>query len=192
MKRKLLEVRSELGGGHAQRQHRRAHVAQQGSSYFRRFNSVVVPDPEPCCSMEPSPSPNTSTAFTPCRRACQRVEQTLRFGEVPAGAGRRPQQRQRHRAGIKATYPHKPWVWFGLMPTPFTRLHYAQRQRAACPWQPPWPGQRQRNVPEPETGFSWRRLGPGQARPCRPPGVRGGARPREQGKMPSSSSYQEL
>ena len=91
MKRiKLLEVRSELGAGTRGAgmgiDALRVACLNKGSDYFRRFNSVVVPDLNHVL-FEKTPlfpfAKHIDAIYTVQKGIASAVEQTLRFGEFP-------------------------------------------------------------------------------------------------------------
>ncbi|WP_035566002.1 arginase [Hymenobacter sp. IS2118] len=170
MKRiKLLEVRSELGAGTRGASMGidalRVACLNKGSDYFRRFNSVVVPDLNHVL-FDKNHFPfakHIDSIHTVQKGIANAVEQTLRFGEFPLVLAGDHSSANATIAGIKATYPHKTLgvVWIDAhadihspYTTPSGNMHGMPLAAAL--------GQdnlaHQRNVPEPETEFFWRRL----------------------------------
>ena len=170
MKRiKLLEVRSELGAGTRGAgmgiDALRVACLNKGSNYFRRFNSVVVPDLNHVL-FDKTPFPfakHIDAIYTVQKGIAAAVEQTLRFGEFPLVLAGDHSSANATIAGIKATYPHKTLgvVWIDAhadihspYTTPSGNVHGMPLAAAL--------GQdnlsHQRNQPDPETEFFWRRL----------------------------------
>ena len=114
MKRiKLLEVRSELGAGPRGAgmgiDALRVACLNKGSDYFRRFNSVVVPDLNHVL-FDKTPFPfakHIDAIYTVQKGIAAAVEQTLRFGEFPLVLAGDHSSANATIAGIKATYPQK-------------------------------------------------------------------------------------
>ncbi len=170
MKRiKLLEVRSELGAGTRGASMGidalRVACLNKGSDYFRRFNSVVVPDLNHVL-FDRNHFPfakHIDSIHTVQKGIANAVEQTLRFGEFPLVLAGDHSSANATIAGIKATYPHKTLgvVWIDAhadihspYTTPSGNVHGMPLAAAL--------GQdnltHQRNIPDPETEFFWRRL----------------------------------
>ncbi|WP_317239114.1 arginase family protein [Hymenobacter sp. 5516J-16] len=116
---KLLEVRSELGAGT-----RGASLGvdalkvaclNKGSDYFRRFNSVSVPDLNHVL-FEKNHFPKAKhidSIYTVQKGIASAVEQTLRFGEFPLVLAGDHSNASATIAGIKAAYPTKRSGWCG-------------------------------------------------------------------------------
>jgi arginase len=170
MKRiKLLEVRSELGAGTRGASMGidalRVACLNKGSDYFRRFNSVVVPDLNHLL-FDKNHFPfakHIDFIYTVQKGIANAVEQTLRFGEFPLVLAGDHSSANATIAGIKATYPHKTLgvVWIDAhadihspYTTPSGNVHGMPLAAAL--------GldnlSHQRNQPDPETEFFWRRL----------------------------------
>ena len=170
MKRiKLLEVRSELGAGTRGAgmgiDALRVACLNKGSNYFRRFNAVVVPDLNHVL-FDKTPFPfakHIDAIYTVQKGIAAAVEQTLRFGEFPLVLAGDHSSANATIAGIKATYPQKTLgvVWIDAhadihspYTTPSGNVHGMPLAAAL--------GQdnlsHQRNQPDPETEFFWRRL----------------------------------
>ncbi len=170
MKRiKLLEVRSELGAGTRGAgmgiDALRVACLNKGSDFFRRFNSVVVPDLNHVL-FDKNHFPfakHIDSIHTVQKGIASAVEQTLRFGEFPLVLAGDHSSANATIAGIKATYPHKTLgvVWIDAhadihspYTTPSGNVHGMPLAAAL--------GQdnlaHQRNQPDPETEFFWRRL----------------------------------
>ena len=170
MKRiKLLEVRSELGAGTRGSgmgiDALRVACLNKGSDYFRRFNAVVVPDLNHVL-FDRNPFPfakHIDAIHTVQKGIAGAVEQTLRFGEFPLVLAGDHSNANATIAGIKATYPHKTLgvVWIDAhadihspYTTPSGNVHGMPLAAAL--------GEdnlkQQRNVPDAETEFFWRRL----------------------------------
>jgi arginase len=170
MKRiKLLEVRSELGAGTRGASMGvdalRVACLNKGSDYFRRFNSVTVPDLNHVL-FDKNHFPfakHIDSIYTVQKGIANAVEQTLRFGEFPLVLAGDHSNANATIAGIKATYPHKTLgvVWIDAhadihspYTTPSGNMHgmpiaaSLNVDNLQC----------QRNSPEPETEFFWRRL----------------------------------
>ncbi|GAA4364660.1 arginase [Hymenobacter saemangeumensis] len=170
MKRiKLLEVRSELGAGTRGASMGidalRVACLNKGSDYFRRFNSVVVPDLNHVLFDRNHflYAKHIDSIYTVQKAIANAVEQTLRFGEFPLVLAGDHSNANATIAGIKATYPHKTLgvVWIDAhadihspYTTPSGNVHGMPMAMALsqdnldC----------QRNQPDPETEFFWRRL----------------------------------
>ena len=110
---KLLEVRSELGAGTRGAalgiDALKVACLNKGSDYFRRFNSVVVPDLNHVL-FDPTPfrfAKHIDSVYTVQKSIASSVEQTLRFGEFPLVLAADHSNAAATIAGIKATYPHK-------------------------------------------------------------------------------------
>ena len=170
MKRiKLLEVRSELGAGTRGASMGidalRVACLNKGSDYFRRFNSVVVPDLNHVL-FDKNHFPFAryiDSIYTVQKGIANAVEQTLRFGEFPLVLAGDHSSANATIAGIKATYPHKTLgvVWIDAhadihspYTTPSGNVHGMPLAAAL--------GHdnlaHQRNHPDSETEFFWRRL----------------------------------
>lgn len=170
MKRiKLLEVRSELGAGTRGAgmgiDALRVACLNQGCDYFRRFNAVVVPDLNHVL-FDRNPFPfakHIDAIYTVQKAIAGAVEQTLRFGEFPLVLAGDHSNANATIAGIKATYPHKTLgvVWIDAhadihspYTTPSGNVHGMPLAAAL--------GldnrTHQRNEPDPDTAFFWRRL----------------------------------
>ena len=170
MKRiKLLEVRSELGAGTRGAgmgiDALRVACLNKGSDYFRRFNSVVVPDLNHVL-FDKTPFPfakHIDAIYTVQKGIAATVEQTLRFGEFPLVLAGDHSSANATIAGIKATYPQKTLgvVWIDAhadihspYTTPSGNVHGMPLAAAL--------GvdnlAHQRNIPDAETEFFWRRL----------------------------------
>ena len=170
MKRiKLLEVRSELGAGTRGASMGidalRVACLNKGSDYFRRFNSVVVPDLNHVLFDKNHfvYAKHIDSIYTVQKAIAGAVEQTLRFGEFPLVLAGDHSNANATIAGIKATYPQKTLgvVWIDAhadihspYTTPSGNVHGMPMAAALnednldC----------QRNRPDPETEFFWRRL----------------------------------
>ncbi|GAC1379614.1 MAG: arginase [Hymenobacter sp.] len=170
MKRiKLLEVRSELGAGTRGASMGidalRVACLNKGSDYFRRFNSVVVPDLNHVLFDKNHFrfAKHIDSIHTVQKGIATAVEQTLRFGEFPVVLAGDHSNANATIAGIKATYPHKTLgvVWIDAhadihspYTTPSGNVHGMPLAAAlgednrVC----------QRNEPDPETVFFWHRL----------------------------------
>ncbi|WP_375434189.1 arginase [uncultured Hymenobacter sp.] len=166
---KLLEVRSELGAGTrgASMGVDALKVAclNKGCDYFRRFNSVVVPDLNHVL-FEPNHFPyarHIDSIYTVQRAVASAVEQTLRFGEFPLVLSADHSSANATIAGIKAAYPHKTLgvIWIDAhadihspYTTPSGNVHGMPLAAALgednreC----------QRQQPDEETEFFWQRL----------------------------------
>ena len=170
MKRiKLLEVRSELGAGTRGAgmgiDALRVACLNKGSDYFRRFNSVVVPDLNHVL-FDKTPFPfarHIDAIYTVQKGIAQAVEQTLRFGEFPLVLAGDHSSANATIAGIKAAYPAKTLgvIWIDAhadlhspYTTPSGNVHGMPLAAAL--------GHdnlaHQRNHPDSETEFFWRRL----------------------------------
>jgi arginase len=166
---KLLEVRSELGAGTrgASMGVDALKVAclNKGSDYFRRFNSVSVPDlNQVLFDRNHFPTAkHIESIYTVQKGIANAVEQTLRFGEFPLVLAGDHSNASATIAGIKAACPHKTLgvVWIDAhadihspYTTPSGNMHGMPLaislgdDNLEC----------QRNYPEPETEFFWRRL----------------------------------
>ncbi|MDB5235154.1 MAG: arginase [Hymenobacter sp.] len=170
MKRiKLLEVRSELGAGTRGASMGpdalRVACLNKGSDYFRRFNSVVVPDLNHVL-FEKNHFPfakHIDSIYTVQKGIASAVEQTLRFGEFPLVLAGDHSSANATIAGIKATYPQKTLgvVWIDAhadihspYTTPSGNVHGMPIAAALGIDNLP----HQRNQPDAETEFFWRRL----------------------------------
>ncbi|MFD1470742.1 arginase [Hymenobacter caeli] len=170
MKRiKLLEVHSELGAGTRGAgmgiDALRVACLNKGSDYFRRYNAVVVPDLNHVL-FEKTPfrwAKHIDAIYTVQKGIASAVEQTLRFGEFPLVLAGDHSSANATIAGIKAAYPHKTLgvIWIDAhadihspYTTPSGNVHGMPLAAAL--------GldnrQHQRNTPDPETEFFWRRL----------------------------------
>jgi arginase len=170
MKRiKLLEVRSELGAGTRGASMGidalRVACLNKGSDYFRRFNSVVLPDLNHVL-FEKNHFPfakHIDSIYTVQKGIANAVEQTLRFGEFPLVLAGDHSSANATIAGIKAAYPAKTLgvIWIDAhadihspYTTPSGNVHGMPIAAAL--------GvdnlKHQRNIPDPETEFFWRRL----------------------------------
>lgn len=170
MKRiKLVEVRSELGAGTRGSSMGidalRVACLNKGSDYFRRYNSVAVPDLNHVL-FDKTHFPlakHIDSIHTVQKGIASTVEQTLRFGEFPLVLSGDHSNANATIAGIKAAYPHKTLgvVWIDAhadihspYTTPSGNVHGMPLAAAlgednrVC----------QRNQPDPETEFFWRRL----------------------------------
>jgi len=166
---KLLEVRSELGAGTRGSSlgpdALRVACLNQGSDYFRRYNSVVVPDLN-YALFEKDNFPHAhhlDAIYTVQKSVASAVEQTLRFGEFPIILSGDHSSANATIAGIKAAYPSKTLgvIWIDAhadihspYTTPSGNVHGMPLAAAlgednrAC----------QRQQPDAETEFFWRRL----------------------------------
>ena len=170
MKRiKLLEVRSELGAGTRGASMGpdalRVACLNKGSDYFRRFNSVVVPDLNHVL-FDKNHFPFAKyidSIYTVQKGIANAVEQTLRFDEFPLVLAGDHSSANATIAGIKATYPQKTLgvIWIDAhadlhspYTTPSGNVHGMPLAAAL--------GQNnlrhQRNQPDAETEFFWQRL----------------------------------
>jgi len=170
MKRiKLLEVRSELGAGTRGAgmgiDALRVACLNKGSDYFRRFNAVVVPDLNHVL-FDKTPFPfakHIDAIYTVQKGIAATVEQTLRFGEFPLVLAGDHSSANATIAGIKAAYPQKTLgvIWIDAhadlhspYTTPSGNVHGMPLAAAL--------GvdnlAHQRNIPDAETEFFWRRL----------------------------------
>lgn len=170
MKRiKLLEVRSELGAGTRGASMGpdalRVACLNKGSDYFRRFNAVVVPDQNQVLfdKNQFSFARYIDSICSVQKGIASAVEQTLRFGEFPIVLAGDHSSANATIAGIKAAYPQKTLgvVWIDAhadihspYTTPSGNVHGMPLAAAL--------GldnlQHQRNEPDDETIFFWRRL----------------------------------
>jgi len=170
MKRiKLLEVRSELGAGTRGASMGpdalRVACLNKGSDYFRRFNAVVVPDLNHVL-FDKTPFPfakHIDSIYTVQKGIATAVEQTLRFGEFPLVLAGDHSSANATIAGIKATYPAKTLgvVWIDAhadlhspYTTPSGNVHGMPLAAALGVDN----RAHQRNAPDAETEFFWRRL----------------------------------
>ncbi|OGX82490.1 arginase [Hymenobacter coccineus] len=170
MKRiKLLEVRSELGAGTRGAgmgiDALRVACLNKGSDYFRRYNSVVVPDLNHVL-FEKTPfrwARHIDAIYTVQKGIASAVEQTLRFGEFPLVLAGDHSSANATIAGIKAAYPHKTLgvIWIDAhadihspYTTPSGNVH--GMPLAAALGQDN--RQHQRNTPDADTEFFWQRL----------------------------------
>jgi arginase len=166
---KLLEVRSELGAGTRGSSlgpdALRVACLNQGSDYFRRYNSVVVPDLN-YVLFDKDHFPlahHIDAIYTVQKSVASTVEQTLRFGEFPIILSGDHSSANATIAGIKAAYPSKTLgvIWIDAhadihspYTTPSGNVHGMPLAAAlgednrAC----------QRQQPDAETEFFWRRL----------------------------------
>lgn len=170
MKRiKLLEVRSELGAGTRGSgmgiDALRVACLNKGSDYFRRFNTVTLPDLNHVL-FDKTPFPfakHIDAIYTVQKGITQAVEQTLRFGEFPLVLAGDHSSANATIAGIKAAYPTKTLgvIWIDAhadihspYTTPSGNVHGMPLAASL--------GvdnlKHQRNDPDPETIFFWRRL----------------------------------
>lgn len=170
MKRiKLIEVRSELGAGTRGASlgvdALRIACLNKGSDYFRRFNSVSVPDLNHVL-FDKNHFPyakHIDSVYTVQKNIASTVEQTLRLGEFPLVLAGDHSNAAATLAGIKTAYPHKTLgvVWIDAhadihspYTTPSGNIHgmpiamALNEDNLEC----------QRNVLEPETEFFWQRL----------------------------------
>ena len=170
MKRvKLVEVRSELGAGTRGASlgidALRVACLNQGSDYFRRYNSVAVPDLN-YVLFEKTHFPlakHIDSIYAVQKGIASAVEQTLRFGEFPLVLAGDHSNSNATIAGIKAAYPQKTLgvVWIDAhadihspYTTPSGNVHGMPLAAALGEDNRPC----QRHVPDPETEFFWRRL----------------------------------
>ncbi|SDY29007.1 arginase [Hymenobacter psychrophilus] len=166
---KLLEVRSELGAGTrgASMGIDALKVAclNKGSDYFRRFNSVKVPDLNHVL-FEKNHFPHArhiDSIYMVQKGIASTVEQTLRLGEFPLVLAGDHSNASATIAGIKAAYPQKTLgvIWVDAhadihspYTTPSGNVHgmplalSLNDDNREC----------QRNQPAPETEFFWQRL----------------------------------
>ena len=166
---KLLEVRSELGAGTRGSSlgvdALRIACLNKGSDYFRRYNAVAVPDLNYVLFDETQfpLAKHIDAIYTVQKSVANTVEQTLRFGEFPLVLSGDHSSANATIAGIKAAYPHKTLgvIWIDAhadihspYTTPSGNVHGMPLAAAlgednlAC----------QRNHPDAETEFFWRRL----------------------------------
>ena len=170
MKRiKLLEVRSELGAGTRGSgmgiDALRVACLNKGSDYFRRFNTVTLPDLNHVL-FDKTPFPfakHIDAIYTVQKGIAQAVEQTLRFGEFPLVLAGDHSSANATIAGIKAAYPTKTLgvIWIDAhadihspYTTPSGNVHGMPLAAALGVDN----RKHQRNIPDPETEFFWRRL----------------------------------
>ena len=170
MKRiKLLEVRSELGAGTRGASlgvdALRVASLNKGSDYFRRFNAVAVPDLN-YVLFEKNFFPHAKyidSIYAVQKGIASAVEQTLRFGEFPLVLAGDHSSANATIAGIKAAYPHKTLgvIWIDAhadihspYTTPSGNVHGMPLAAALNEDNRPC----QRNQPDSETEFFWRRL----------------------------------
>jgi arginase len=170
MKRiKLLEVRSELGAGTRGASlgidALRIACLNKGSDYFRRYNSVAVPDLNHVL-FEKNPFPyakHIDAIYTVQKGVASAVEQTLRFGEFPVVLSADHSSANATIAGIKAAYPQKTLgvIWIDAhadihspYTTPSGNVHGMPLAAALGDDNLPC----QRNHPDAETEFFWRRM----------------------------------
>jgi arginase len=170
MKRiKLLEVRSELGAGTRGASlgidALRIACLNKGSDYFRRYNSVAVPDLNHVL-FEKNPFPHAKhidAIYTVQKGVASAVEQTLRFGEFPLVLSGDHSSANATIAGIKAAYPAKTLgvIWIDAhadihspYTTPSGNVHGMPLAAALGDDNLPC----QRNQPDAETEFFWRRM----------------------------------
>ncbi|GGG47238.1 arginase [Hymenobacter glacieicola] len=166
---KLLEVRSELGAGT-----RGASLGvdalkvaclNKGSDYFRRFNSVSVPDLNHVL-FEKNHFPKAKhidSIYTVQKGIASAVEQTLRFGEFPLVLAGDHSNASATIAGIKAAYPHKTLgvVWVDAhadIHSPFTTPSGNMHGMPLAISLGDDNRECQRNHVEPETEFFWQKL----------------------------------
>jgi arginase len=170
MKRiKLIEVRSELGAGTRGASlgidALRVACLNKGSDYFRRYNTVVAPDLNHVL-FEKNHFPfakHIDAIYTVQKGIASAVEQTLRFGEFPLVLAGDHSSANATIAGIKAAYPQKTLgvIWIDAhadIHSPFTtpsgNVHGMPLAAALNEDNLPC----QRNEPDDETLFFWRRL----------------------------------
>jgi arginase len=170
MKRiKILEVRSELGAGTRGSSMGidalRVACLNKGSDYFRRYNSVAVPDLN-YALFDPTPFPyarHIDAIYTVQKSVASAVEQTLRFGEFPLVLSGDHSSANATIAGIKAAYPNKTLgvIWIDAhadihspYTTPSGNVHGMPLAAALGEDNLPC----QRNEPDADTEFFWRRL----------------------------------
>jgi arginase len=170
MKRiKLVEVRSELGAGTRGASlgidALRIACLNKGSDYFRRYNSVAVPDLNHVL-FEKNPFPfakHIDAIYTVQKGVASAVEQTLRFGEFPLVLSGDHSSANATIAGIKAAYPQKTLgvIWIDAhadIHSPFTtpsgNVHGMPLAAALGEDNLPC----QRNELDAETEFFWRRM----------------------------------
>ena len=166
---KLVEVRSELGAGTrgASMGIDALKVAclNKGSDYFRRFNSVQVPDLNHVL-FDRNHFPNAryiDSIYTVQKGIASTVEQTLRLGEFPLVLAGDHSNASATIAGIKAAYPHKTLgvVWVDAhadIHSPYTTPSGNVHGMPLAISLGDDNRQCQRNQPEPETEFFWQRL----------------------------------
>ncbi|OON68430.1 arginase [Hymenobacter sp. CRA2] len=166
---KLIEVRSELGAGT-----RGASLGidalkvaclNKGSDYFRRFNSVAVPDQNQVL-FDKNHFPyakHIDSIYNVLKGISSTVEQTLRFGEFPLVLAGDHSNAAGTIAGIKAAYPHKTLgvVWIDAhadihspYTTPSGNVHGMPLAMALGADH----RELQHNQVEPETEFFWRKI----------------------------------
>ncbi len=170
MKRiKLIEVRSELGAGTRGASlgvdALRIASLNKGSDYFRRYNAVAVPDLNHVL-FEKNFFPYAKyidSIYMVQKGIASAVEQTLRFGEFPLVLAGDHSSANATIAGIKAAYPHKTLgvIWIDAhadihspYTTPSGNVHGMPLAAALNEDNRPC----QRNQPDAETEFFWRRL----------------------------------
>ncbi|GAA4495214.1 arginase [Hymenobacter ginsengisoli] len=170
MKRiKLVEVRSELGAGTRGASlgidALRIACLNKGSDYFRRYNSVAVPDLNHVL-FEKNHFPfakHIDAIYTVQKGVASAVEQTLRFGEFPLVLSGDHSSANATIAGIKAAYPQKTLgvIWIDAhadihspYTTPSGNVH--GMPLAAALGEDNLPCQRQ--ALDAETEFFWRRM----------------------------------
>ena len=170
MKRiKLLEVRSELGAGTRGASlgpaALRVACLNKGSDYFRRYNTVVVPDLNQVL-FDKNPFPHAKyidSIYAVQKGIASAVEQTLRLGEFPLVLAGDHSSANATIAGIKATYPHKTLgvIWIDAhadihspYTTPSGNVHGMPLAAALGEDNRPC----QRHEPDTDTEFFWHRL----------------------------------
>ena len=166
---KLVEVRSELGAGTrgASMGIDALKVAclNKGSDYFRRFNSVQVPDQNHVL-FDRNHFPNAryiDSIYTVQKAIAGTVEQTLRLGEFPLVLAGDHSNASATIAGIKAAYPQKTLgvVWVDAhadIHSPYTTPSGNVHGMPLAISLGDDNRQCQRNAPEDETEFFWQRL----------------------------------
>ena len=170
MKRiKLIEVRSELGAGTRGASlgvdALRIASLNKGSDYFRRYNAVAVPDLNYVLFEKNyfRHAKYIDSIYMVQKGIASAVEQTLRFGEFPLVLAGDHSSANATIAGIKAAYPHKTLgvIWIDAhadihspYTTPSGNVHGMPLAAALGEDNRPC----QRNQPDPETEFFWRRL----------------------------------
>jgi arginase len=170
MKRiKILEVRSELGAGTRGASMGpdalRVACLNKGSDYFRRYNSVVIPDLNYALFDKNlfAHARHIDAIYTVQKGIASTVEQTLRFGEFPLVLSGDHSSANATIAGIKAVYPNKTLgvIWIDAhadihspYTTPSGNVHGMPLAAALGEDN----RQCQRNQPDADTEFFWRRL----------------------------------
>ena len=166
---KLIEVRSELGAGTRGSSMGidalRVACLNKGSDYFRRYNSVVTQDLNQVL-FDKNHFPfakHIDAIYTVQKGIASAVEQTLRFGEFPLVLAGDHSSANATIAGIKAAYPQKTLgvIWIDAhadihspYTTPSGNVHGMPLAAALNEDNLPC----QRNYPDAETEFFWRRL----------------------------------